>query len=145
MTVLMDGGIMSGTDVLTALACGADAVLAGRAFMLGLAALGADGARHVAETMMDELRIALAQSGACDVAGTATLPRRHREAWRAEEFEVERTGAMRAAPTGSEPSVRPLEIQYRGGRDGSEQSDPAATVSEREASHPVANAKDVQQ
>ena len=119
MTVLMDGGIMSGTDVLTALACGADAVLAGRAFMLGLAALGADGARHVAETMMDELRIALAQSGACDVAGAATLARRHRDAWRAEEFE-----AVRAGPDASPPR---LEIQYERGREG---ADPVPNATE---------------
>jgi len=55
MSVLMDGGILSGFDVLKALACGADAVLVGRAFMLGLAALGADGARHVALTLMESL------------------------------------------------------------------------------------------
>jgi L-lactate dehydrogenase (cytochrome) len=97
MCVLMDGGIMSGFDVLKALACGADAVLVGRAFMLGLAALGRDGARHVANTLMDELQIGLAQSGAGDIAGIAKLAVRHRGAWRAEDFEA-----------GPEPS------QYRG-------------------------------
>jgi L-lactate dehydrogenase (cytochrome) len=99
MTVLMDGGIMSGTDVLKALACGADAVLVGRAFMLGLAALGPDGAHHVAQTLVEELRIALAQSGACDVAGVASLARRHRDAWRTEDF-------MHAGPVpaGSDPA-----------------------------------------
>jgi isopentenyl diphosphate isomerase/L-lactate dehydrogenase-like FMN-dependent dehydrogenase len=50
-TVMIDGGFMSGTDVLKALACGADGVMAGRAFMLGLAALGADGAHHVVATL----------------------------------------------------------------------------------------------
>ncbi len=86
MAVLMDGGVMSGTDVLTALACGADAVMAGRAFMLGLAALGAEGAHHVAATLIDELRIALGQSGAVDVGGAGRLAVRHRGAWRAEDF-----------------------------------------------------------
>jgi (S)-mandelate dehydrogenase len=86
MQVLMDGGIMSGADVLKSLACGADAVLVGRAFMMGLAALGTDGARHVAATLMEEFRIALAQTGACDVAGIAGLAVRHRDAWRAEDF-----------------------------------------------------------
>ncbi len=86
-TVLMDGGIMSGLDVLKAIACGADGVLAGRAFMLGLAALGDDGARHVAATLADELRIALAQTGACTVAGARKLAVRHRDAWRAQDFE----------------------------------------------------------
>ncbi len=82
MQVLMDGGIMSGTDVLKALACGADAVVVGRAFMLGLAALGADGARHVARTLEDELRIAIGQSGACNRAGVANLMIRHHSAWK---------------------------------------------------------------
>jgi L-lactate dehydrogenase (cytochrome) len=93
MAVLMDGGIMSGTDVLKALACGANAVLVGRAFVLGLAALGPDGAHHVAQTLMEELRIALAQSGACDVAGVAALARRHRDAWRADDFAAAGTGS----------------------------------------------------
>ncbi len=88
MCVLMDGGIMSGLDVLRALACGADAVLVGRAFMLGLAALGPDGARHVANTLTEELQIALAQTGACDLAGVAKLAVRHRNAWRREDFET---------------------------------------------------------
>jgi (S)-mandelate dehydrogenase len=86
MQVLMDGGIMSGTDVLKALACGADAVLAGRAFMTGLAALGDDGAQHVAATLVDEFRIALGQTGACDVAGVSRLAVRHERAWRPEDF-----------------------------------------------------------
>lgn len=90
MQVLMDGGIMSGTDVLKALACGADAVLAGRAFMTGLAALGADGARHVAETMLDELRIALGQTSVRDIAGIAGLAVRHQGAWRPEDFAPQR-------------------------------------------------------
>ncbi len=102
MCLLMDGGILSGLDVLKALACGADAVLAGRVFMLGLAALGADGARHVALTLADELRIALATTGACDAAGAARLAVRHRGAWRREDFEA-----------GAEPA-RPDPSQYRG-------------------------------
>jgi hypothetical protein len=40
----------------------------------------------VAATLMDELRIALAQSGAVDVAGAAKLARRHRNAWNPVEF-----------------------------------------------------------
>jgi L-lactate dehydrogenase (cytochrome) len=127
MVVLMDGGIMSGTDVLKALACGADAVLAGRAFMLGLAALGPDGAHHVAQTLTDELRIALAQSGAVDVAGVAALARRHRDAWRAEDFA--------AVEAGSDPSPRPLELKYERGREG---SDPASN-----GSAPVSEAKEL--
>jgi len=86
-TVLVDGGFMSGTDALKALACGADGVMAGRAFMLGLAALGADGAHHVAATLKEELEIALTQTGACTVDGARGLAIRHRDAWKPEDFD----------------------------------------------------------
>ena len=42
-TVLMDSGIRSGLDVVRALALGADAAFAGKAFLWGLGALGAEG------------------------------------------------------------------------------------------------------
>jgi L-lactate dehydrogenase (cytochrome) len=134
MCVLIDGGIMSGLDVLKALACGADAVMAGRAFMLGLAALGADGARHVAQTMAEELRIALAQSGACNLAGAAALARRHRGAWRAEDFAAPEQ-ATRPAP-GEGHSPRRLEIQYERRREGADgaQRDLAAPELKKEPS-----------
>jgi len=86
MEILMDSGIRSGTDIFKAIACGADGVLAGRAFIIGLAALGADGARHVAAVMMEELRVALVQSGAVNLAGVRKLAIRHRNAWRLEDF-----------------------------------------------------------
>lgn len=91
-TVLVDSGFMSGTDMLKAIALGADGVMAGRAFMLGLAALGEDGARHVAATLLDEFRIALAQTGARTVAGARDLAVRHQGAWSLEEFGAVETG-----------------------------------------------------
>jgi 4-hydroxymandelate oxidase len=45
--VLMDGGIRRGTDVLKALALGANAVLIGRPIFYGLATGGADGVTKV--------------------------------------------------------------------------------------------------
>jgi isopentenyl diphosphate isomerase/L-lactate dehydrogenase-like FMN-dependent dehydrogenase len=62
-TVLVDGGIRRGTDVVIALALGADAVLAGRPPLWGLAAAGADGARRVLELLRAELELALALCG----------------------------------------------------------------------------------
>jgi isopentenyl diphosphate isomerase/L-lactate dehydrogenase-like FMN-dependent dehydrogenase len=72
--VLVDGGIRRGTDVVKALALGAAAVLAGRAPLLGLAAAGQDGARHVLELLRAELELALQLLGC---RSTAELTRDH--------------------------------------------------------------------
>ncbi len=53
--VLVDGGVRRGTDVLTALALGARAVLVGRPVHWGLAVGGEAGARHVLELLQAEL------------------------------------------------------------------------------------------
>ncbi|AKU17089.1 alpha-hydroxy acid oxidase [Luteipulveratus mongoliensis] len=53
--VLVDGGIRSGYDVLTALALGADAVMVGRPAIYGLATGGADGVRDVLAGLTDEV------------------------------------------------------------------------------------------
>jgi isopentenyl diphosphate isomerase/L-lactate dehydrogenase-like FMN-dependent dehydrogenase len=57
--VLVDGGIRRGTDVVTALALGARAVLAGRAPLWGLAAAGEQGALRVLELLRAEIELAL--------------------------------------------------------------------------------------
>jgi isopentenyl diphosphate isomerase/L-lactate dehydrogenase-like FMN-dependent dehydrogenase len=67
----MDGGIRRGTDVLIALALGADAVLAGRAPLWGLAVDGERGALRVLEILREELELALALSG-CPAPGAVT-------------------------------------------------------------------------
>ena len=61
--VLVDGGIRRGTDVLRALALGADAVMVGRPAAWGLAVAGALGVAHVLRLLRDELRIAMAIAG----------------------------------------------------------------------------------
>jgi 4-hydroxymandelate oxidase len=63
MAVLMDGGIRRGTDVVKALALGAQAVLAGRPTLWGLAVGGAEGVQHVLELLRDEIELALALCG----------------------------------------------------------------------------------
>jgi isopentenyl diphosphate isomerase/L-lactate dehydrogenase-like FMN-dependent dehydrogenase len=61
--VLMDGGIRRGTDVVTALAGGARAVLAGRAPLWGLAVDGERGAARVLEILRSEIELALTLLG----------------------------------------------------------------------------------
>lgn len=62
-TVLVDGGIRRGTDVLKALALGANAVLIGRPYIFGLANAGAVGVAHVLRLLRDELEVAMALTG----------------------------------------------------------------------------------
>ncbi|MDD2729057.1 alpha-hydroxy acid oxidase [Malikia sp.] len=61
--LLVDGGIRRGTDVLKALALGADAVLIGRPVLHGLASAGAAGVAHVLRLLQDELAAAMALCG----------------------------------------------------------------------------------
>ncbi len=61
--VLVDGGIRRGTDVAVALALGANAVLAGRGPLWGLAAGGQAGAERALELLRSELELALALLG----------------------------------------------------------------------------------
>lgn len=61
--VLVDGGVRRGTDVLKALALGADSVLVGRPVLWGLAVDGEQGVRRVLEILRKELDIALALCG----------------------------------------------------------------------------------
>lgn len=55
-TVLVDGGIRRGTDVLKALAHGASAVLIGRAYVYGLAVDGGDGVARVINIIKPRIR-----------------------------------------------------------------------------------------
>ena len=63
-TVMVDSGIRSGLDVVRAVALGADAAFAGKAFLWGLGALGAEGPLHVIDLMIDEMKAAFGQIGA---------------------------------------------------------------------------------
>jgi isopentenyl diphosphate isomerase/L-lactate dehydrogenase-like FMN-dependent dehydrogenase len=61
--VLLDSGIRRGTDVLKALALGANAVLIGRAYIWGLAAGGEEGVTQVLAMLRNELELAMALCG----------------------------------------------------------------------------------
>ena len=66
--VLVDGGIRRGTDILAALALGADAVLTGRPLLHALAVAGYDGALAALEILKRELREAMTLCGIATVA-----------------------------------------------------------------------------
>jgi 4-hydroxymandelate oxidase len=61
--VYVDGGVRRGTDVLKALALGADAAFAGRAFAAGLAVEGEAGVASVLSLLNDELALGLGLLG----------------------------------------------------------------------------------
>jgi 4-hydroxymandelate oxidase len=61
--VIVDGGIRRGTDVLKALAHGADAVMIGRPYVHGLAVAGAQGVSAVVDILRKELELAMALTG----------------------------------------------------------------------------------
>ena len=63
LTVLVDGGIRRGTDVLKAIALGANAVLIGRPYLYALAIAGAAGVARVIEILRTELMMAMALTG----------------------------------------------------------------------------------
>jgi 4-hydroxymandelate oxidase len=71
--VLLDSGVRSGTDVLRALALGADGALCGRPLLWGLAADGEAGARHVLRLLHGELQEAMLLAGCPDLAAAREL------------------------------------------------------------------------
>src|SRR5690606_32865561 len=67
MAILLDSGIRRGSDVVKALACGADAVLAGRAPLYGLAVAGEAGVSRAIELLKAETARTLGRLGAREV------------------------------------------------------------------------------
>ncbi|SHH03812.1 alpha-hydroxy-acid oxidizing protein [Bradyrhizobium erythrophlei] len=61
--ILIDSGYRRGTDIVKALALGANAVVLGRATLYGLAAAGEAGVDHVLRLLKDEVDRTLAQIG----------------------------------------------------------------------------------
>ena len=64
LTVLADGGVRSGLDVVRLMALGAKGVLLGRAWVFALAARGEAGVAHVLEIIRKEMSVAMALTGA---------------------------------------------------------------------------------
>jgi 4-hydroxymandelate oxidase len=66
--LILDGGVRRGTDVLKALALGANAVSLGRALLWGLAVNGQAGVQHVLQILHAELSNVMAQCGCATIA-----------------------------------------------------------------------------
>jgi (S)-mandelate dehydrogenase len=79
LTLILDGGIRRGTDVIKAVALGADAVILGRAPLYGLAAGGEAGVRRALEILTSEIDRALGHLGCNNMSelNPAILRRRH--------------------------------------------------------------------
>lgn len=64
LTILADGGVRSGLDVIKLMALGAKGVLLGRAWAFALGARGEAGVAHMLTLIADEMRVAMALVGA---------------------------------------------------------------------------------
>jgi (S)-mandelate dehydrogenase len=80
--VFLDGGIRRGSDIVKALALGAQGVLVGRATLFGACAAGEPGARRALEILGEELARSMRLCGTARLAdiGPALLTRRARAA-----------------------------------------------------------------
>jgi L-lactate dehydrogenase (cytochrome) len=68
LTVLADGGVRSGLDVVRMLALGAKGVMLGRAWAFALAGGGEAGVAHMLRLIEAEMRVAMALTGARSIA-----------------------------------------------------------------------------
>jgi 4-hydroxymandelate oxidase len=73
--VLVDGGVRSGADVVTAVGLGADAVLVGRLVMWALAVGGQDGVTATLQQLVDQVRRTMTLLGARTLADLADCVR----------------------------------------------------------------------
>jgi lactate 2-monooxygenase len=64
VAVLLDSGVRTGSDVIKALALGAQAVLIGRPYVYGLGIAGEAGVTHVLKSLLAEFDLSMALAGA---------------------------------------------------------------------------------
>lgn len=69
MTILVDGGLRSGTDIFKALALGADAVLLARPYVTAVYGGGAEGVKVLTEKLAAELEATMTMCGARSIDG----------------------------------------------------------------------------
>ena len=84
--IILDGGVMRGTDIAKAIALGADSVGCGKAYLYGLAAGGRPGVAKAIDILQDELERAMGLLGTRTVAdlkakGPELIRRRNTAIW----------------------------------------------------------------
>ncbi|MDA8197565.1 MAG: alpha-hydroxy acid oxidase [Actinomycetota bacterium] len=67
--IFIDGGIRSGSDILAALAFGADGVFIGRPYLYGLMANGQEGVKRVIEILKKEITVQMQLLGVSSLSG----------------------------------------------------------------------------
>jgi (S)-mandelate dehydrogenase len=85
-TIILDSGVRSGVDAARAVALGADAAFAGKAFLWSLGALGEEGPPHLINVLMEDLRAAMGQLGCFETKDLRAVARRHSSAWRTDDY-----------------------------------------------------------
>ncbi|HVR33492.1 MAG TPA: alpha-hydroxy acid oxidase [Acidimicrobiia bacterium] len=68
LEVICDGGVRRGSDIVKAVAMGAKACMAGRAYLYGLGAAGEQGVDHALELLGDGVRRTMALTGSTSIA-----------------------------------------------------------------------------
>mgnify|MGYP003667771331 CR=1 FL=1 len=84
--LILDSGVRSGVDAARAVALGADAAFAGKAFLWSLGALGAEGPAHLIRLFKDDVSSTLGQLGCRSVEELRDIVVRHRGAYAADDF-----------------------------------------------------------
>ena len=74
--VICDGGVRRGSDIVKAVALGARACMAGRAYLYGLGAAGERGVDHVLSMLHTDMRRTMALLGAPTIGDLRPRPRR---------------------------------------------------------------------
>ena len=80
--IILDSGVRSGVDAARAVALGADAAFAGKAFLWSLGALGARGPGHLIDLFVEDIRATLGQLGCESLDELRSVAVRHDRAFR---------------------------------------------------------------